>query len=972
MPLVAVAPNRHGYGVESTADDWRAPPGDDRNGRVCRPGVVGVETRYEVMDLTNALAREYATDAHLVAYVLRDPRGASSLRQPRINKNGLGFVRSLGYSVTIEVLFADVDNPAHTAWTPELLELARAQDAKLATAGVYYTAHGRRVVQPLTRPVFVEDAEGVLAAWLRQLQALGMHVDEGCQDWTRHFRLPHVRRNGRFARAEIIELGKMMPIDPPRPAPLLGRRRSTRATIDFANALDTSASPLARAFEVAGWLGPELGRGKRAALCPFREEHTIGRDFDSSTVIFGATPSTPLGWWWCSHGHCTRRTQDEAIGALPPAARTLLEDAAKRAPAICRVRELVSKEAARPLLEAAFRCAPAGASCVIAGCGTGKTEAAIEVACEAAETEGASKRAPAGSKTSISVPTTKLSREVYERIRARGVAVRRIFGPLSVRREDGTPECAIHECASAFSRGGLSVPWELCEGRGKAPCEFADTCKARGGTEGPEDARIVVGPHKLLSRLDGAAGKTGLLVIDEPPPLLANEVLTSEELSRCAEDLGRYFESRYAAALVVSLRAIAGWVQTGPLERPGPLADGVVSVDPVLLELALDATGAESAVGAAKLAFDEPEEGGPRRSTSPPVQRQYAAAARRALYIARAIGEASRVARIVWLALTCEPGGAVARIEERNQRRVLVVTLPDVQLREAMRREGRVVVADAGGRQHLPIYRLVVGYDLPVTEVHAGDGAEIRRTHLKRRASRAGWMRHGRLVVDASLVRSVDLAVSWLLEEPTTARAALVTFKALELALRAALGEDVTAAWLAMAQEDESDRLRRRTPVLEQAVKLFGRSLQRLPRPPDMGHYGAVRGLDHWREHDALVTLGDPWPQLGDARWEGELLKIPHWERRLEEAARGELEQAHGRLRTVHRTTPARALHVGALRPGGWDGLGIDVRDDQGGRQRAASPEDVRAAVERAGSLRGAAKALGVGRSSVQRALRPA
>lgn len=964
MPLIAVASSRHAYGVESSSDDWRAPCGDDRNGREMRSGRVGVESRYEVQDLSNALEREYATDAHLVAYVLRDPRGCSSLRQPRINKQGLGFVRSLGFTVTIEVLFADVDNPAHGAWTPELLAIAAEQDRKLATAGVYYTSHGRRIVQPLTRAVLVEDAEGVLAGWLRSLQALGIHVDEGCQDWTRHFRCPHVRRQGkRFERSTSVDWSRMVPIDPPISTVLLGRRRRTRASIELSRPGDVADAPLAQAFDLAGWLGPMLGQGKRAVLCPFREHHTIGRDFDSSTVIFGATPAAPIGWWLCSHGHCSHRTQREAIAMLPAGARLLLDDA-PRPERRDRPREIVSKERARPLLEEAFRSAPAGLSVVIASCGTGKTEAALAVAGERAEAE---QRLDV--RTAISVPTNRLAIEVAGRARAKGIAVRRIFGPLSVLRDDGSPECQIHECASAFGRGGLSVPWEFCSGRGKVPCEYATSCKASGGTEGPDDARVVIGPHALLSRLDAAAGKTGLLVIDEPPALLANEVLTPEQLTKCATDLLVYFEPRYAAALGVSLRALAGWIQTGPLDKPGPLANGVVNVNAELLELALDATGAENAIAAARAAFEESAEDEPRRrSEAPPVQRQYAFAARRAVYIARAIGEASRVARIVWTALTCQPGHVVARIEERKGHRVIVVTMPDVQLRIALGginakgglgREGRTVVADAGGRQHLPIYRMISGADVPVTEVHAGDGAEVRRTHLRQRASRAGWMRHGQLVIDGSLVRSVELAVSWLLEEPT-GKAALVTFKPLELALRAARGEGVLALWLKAGQDRET---------LKEAVRRLAGPLQRLPRAPDMGHYGAVRGLDHWREHDALVTLGDPWGQLGDARHEGDLLRIPDWEGRLEDAARGELEQAHGRLRTVHRSTPARALHVGLLRPGGWDGLEVDVRDDPGGRRRAADPHDVRAAVAREGSVSGAARALGVDRHTIRRQL---
>ena len=78
-----------------------------------------------------------------------------------------------------------------------------------------------------------------------------------------------------------------------------------------------------------------------------------------------------------------------------------------------------------------------------------------------------------------------------------------------------------------------------------------------------------------------------------------------------------------------------------------------------------------------------------------------------------------------------------------------------------------------------------------------------------------------------------------------------------------------------------------------------------------IGHYGAQRGLDTWAGADVLVTLGDPWPDLGAARAEALALGLdPNaWAR---DKARAELLQAWGRARAVHRTTPVLILHLGA------------------------------------------------------------
>lgn len=539
------------------------------------------------------------------------------------------------------------------------------------------------------------------------------------------------------------------------------------------------------------------------------------------------------------------------------------------------------------------------------------------------------KRAPAHSKTAFSVPTNKLARELVGRFVARGThSVRRIFGPLSEKRPDGSPECRIHEQAAALARGGLSVPWELCEGRGKSPCEYAETCGARGGADGPEDARIVIGPHAMLSQVAASVGRTGLLVIDEPPDLLQHELLTSEELTRAAADVERYFEHPYSAAVSESLRQLSSWVTVAPLDAPGELARGVT---PATLD----------AIRSLRKADHD----------RPPLTFSYVSAARRHLVLARSVGEAARVAKIVVAALTGEPGHSVARVETRRASRALIVTLPNVQFREALRREGATVVCDANGRANLQLYQMACGHAPRVTEVHTGDGAPIERCIIRRRASRAGWMQGGRLLASGGLDRALRQIVAWILERPEMPRVAIVTLRPIAIALRASLGEDVEAEWKNAGQDGKELKL---------IASRFAGILRALPAQPDVGHFGAIRGLDEWRDHDAIVTLGDPWGQLTDARWEAELLKLS--QDRYEERARAELEQAHGRLRVVHRRRPGRALHVGMLVPGGWENVGYETREDDGGspRKLLLSPSELRSLVLREGGIKPAARLLGV------------
>ncbi|MEI7895274.1 MAG: hypothetical protein WCI05_19410, partial [Myxococcales bacterium] len=153
------------------------------------------------------LQRVYPTDAHLVTYVVKRAQW-----QPRINKPGLAHFDGI---VETSVFFCDVDNPGHAEWTDGLVESAMREYETLpvlATASIYHTAHGRRIVQPVAKLIPIDQAEAYLGRWLSQLEAAGLAVDWNCRDWTRHFRLPHVQRAGRDYRSPHVLLDRMVPV----------------------------------------------------------------------------------------------------------------------------------------------------------------------------------------------------------------------------------------------------------------------------------------------------------------------------------------------------------------------------------------------------------------------------------------------------------------------------------------------------------------------------------------------------------------------------------------------------------------------------------------------------------------------------------------------------------------------------------------------------------------------------------------
>jgi hypothetical protein len=220
--LCAVTEHRAARGVEApgallkrgksaapSTYDWREERGSEAN-------LAGIVAAFEVMPLEVALRRTFTSDAHAVTYVVCDSSGVPLSRQPRVNKGGLSWLLSQGYSVTVDHLHVDVDNPGKERWTEESIAAISIPSG----AGIYLTRGGYHLLQPLDEPVPVTTVELYLAAWHEELRDLGISVDTQCKDWTRLFRQPNVRREGRPFASPLIDLSKMHPrvIVPKSPA----------------------------------------------------------------------------------------------------------------------------------------------------------------------------------------------------------------------------------------------------------------------------------------------------------------------------------------------------------------------------------------------------------------------------------------------------------------------------------------------------------------------------------------------------------------------------------------------------------------------------------------------------------------------------------------------------------------------------------------------------------------------------------
>jgi hypothetical protein len=188
-PILGVVADKYEEGLDPR-DRWVWP------GLARSP--LGCTSAYMATDLDQAMRTAYRTDAHFVAYVLQDEEGRVLAHHPRLTIDGRGLVERAGFNIKMTVRVADIDNPGHQKWTPELLSEAVKKLSHPMFAGciVYTTSAGLRIIEAGDRWLSIEEHQHVLPAWLARIQReTGLVPDAACKDWTRHFRLPRVVRD---------------------------------------------------------------------------------------------------------------------------------------------------------------------------------------------------------------------------------------------------------------------------------------------------------------------------------------------------------------------------------------------------------------------------------------------------------------------------------------------------------------------------------------------------------------------------------------------------------------------------------------------------------------------------------------------------------------------------------------------------------------------------------------------------------
>jgi hypothetical protein len=906
--------------------------------------------RMKVMTLKEALDTEFDTDAMMTMYAPAD-----GSRIHRVNNAGVPIYPKELY---VSVFFADYDNEPHESWKklnrdPRASMVEWKKIPMLSTAGIHTTLRGARIIQPLATPLRLAEANDYFQLWLAQLKEAGLTLDKSCDRSGRVWRAARVTRrdpeSGALVRYEpIFDLFDMRPIVPEPPAPKAGsseqgkrsRRDQTPRPVRFDPISDPGELWARRAVVIAHavkqvsaeWhslflvlAGALLDKGappsRLVAIC-----EAIARETGADTRIEDrrASAATTLERHYAALstvGFTKLAAEHHAVAiALDASLAINTEDDLHRWRLSIAAPDLPTADDVATQIASLLENLDARLTLIASPPGTAKTRTATDVAIKRALTpykspDARGLRAPPHSKTTIFVDKHEIGRELQAHIQGQGATVRRLFGPLSLRNSDGTPVCHYHDVAQHLVAGGQSMQHVLCEGQNLGRCEHYDSCPAREGAEGPSNARILIAPHALMKKV----GPSDLTFIDEHAAVLVTETFTAEDFEVTRVSLSD-FVWRFAAGMRPALDAFEAWLREEKDTTTVRSVQDIVAshgshVSAEDLRFARVQTGVESddVVAFAKAVAIDPDG---RICDVPPLDHRVAMHRLRGnLQASRRIGRASRLLKTLLHVLTTDSKVCV-KVDEEGPR-CASFTFQNEPLRRVLRESGAVAILDANAASHLPMYEALVSYPPVVHVLEARDAANVDRSHLRMTsAKRTDWFDGKQLLVNDPLVRAVSDAMHWAGEDPSTRSLAIITMKAVEVALRAARApndREVEKEWAALRQTPEA---------LARARERLGHIMQAWQGEILFAHYGAVRGRNDLQHVDALITLGDPRPNLGDVAIEAAFAGYNKSARALaNERCANELEQAQGRLRTVRRTRPSRALHVGAIRPAGraWE-----------------------------------------------------
>ncbi len=576
-----------------------------------------------------------------------------------------------------------------------------------------------------------------------------------------------------------------------------------------------------------------------------------------------------------------------------------------------------------------------GVTIVSSPCGAGKTRA---VAKHADSLPHIGDRATPGSRVAITGPTIKHNLETCS------VAKKhlRVFGPSSLLDSHGDHVCIYAESGKELSQGGQSHSREYCRGHGREPCEKLETCPAASGQEGDENANLLVGTHKLAPALDKLVGTAGIFVVDEPPELVFTDSFTIEDVREAEAELVR-FGDHYVRIMGFVLKLFIRYLETAVVDgKQLPLLDclrlvwNTMGWDTKEFTDAgfkdEDADDDSSDIERKFMALVTNSISPLAKTDAPPIKLDQTLQSRKNQKLARKIGTTSNILKHLYDALMSDPltPHVIEITGEEEERRAVFIGFNQTYV-DILLRQGRVVVLDAFPEVHMAAIVKILKYEPKYIQITANDGAPIERTVYATKASRARMMPSA--VIDWECMASyLRHAIKWVKKDARTVIVGLILPKIIETYLRLVFDPNDAEA------KKEFDKTKMSKTFLARARKVIGSQLSDCRVTWVFAHFGGLRGLNNMSHCDAIITIGDPRPSLNEEDMRARYLGLTP-EERLNQLGKAELGQAHGRLRTIHRTVPGRALHIGSLLPYGWEWvIGVDnVEDLDVGRPRSVA-----------------------------------
>lgn len=821
-----------------------------------------------------ALSSPYETDAHTAGYVCPGVRlrlKKSALREPELRGDAVPHM---------EWMFVDVDcKSAHATGCVDAEWRTREREKVDRLASVhpgcfyYETRGGYRFLYRLEPVPCGPTWAPFYKAVLRYLKSeFDIQGDPACADWPRLFRLPRTTRDGKKpenlpTRGDPNNIGFWT--WRPRPEDLAPEPEDIQ---DFGEPI-SATSRLHEEFEKRGWFRGAGRLGKVTVRCPWENEHSnSGDERDAGAVVFPATTKFPLGGFVCLHTHGKRTKHVRKLFGLTRADLIAAELAARTQGQL-----VAPAEAARRIRTALESCATPGTiSLIRSTTGSGKTTQVSDFVVK--------RRSGL-----IFVPMHKLGDDYDDRFTKADLFAERRKGVLAVR--PGISPCTHARAAERL--GELCIP-------ARSMCGF---CERREGCPVFEDnGRVVkgdlsIGVHQLLPStiFHCMTGKAGycvrpLVVVDEPPSPMVTVQWHAVRLEDNA--LPTEIETAYRRVMpgitsgLFALRKGGGggpWSLRDVVSASGLAAAEVSALVEALATLVGVEWASEWATKTARQIKADEERASIGYGRKQP--RSFT-------------GQDADMTVLLALWAAAHFPDAPLAFPDDSGAIMLTTRAPWViALLGYVDAGGPVVLLDATGDRMI----LDAAFGRPIAEfrVDVEDGVPWKRQlHYWSNGSRKRALYNGK--IEARFVTPQIKRIARTAKARGTQRLALITFQQIAAPIAAWLaGEAKVPEWL----PSEFVRLR-------DAIAI------------SVGHFGALRGLNDWAEHDHLVVLGDPRPNLGQATQAARALGMSA-DAYMTSGATAELEQAFGRARTPHGKAGGLIEYYGTLTPPGpkWAGV---------------------------------------------------